>query len=285
MDKLSFTLLLLNIVILYLTILWASRDKGYEPKIAVLMAVGGMIAIIFDNSNQKKDEVLYKNQLEKLENKISACNEENSRLSQKIVQLGDNNTTNTITNTAKSGNNNAGSGQQNVVQGDNINSNTGSGNQNINSGNVSKQITNRNAGNSISLIDSYGNTINVKEDEEPTIKKEINVHDLTNSGITIRTGDRVKITATGSIRVGGFLGHSTPEGIQCYMCEQYNIVQQFKHGSLMFKRSNSVNWEYCGLSRVFTVNSPGELFFEINDNDQKNNIGYYEVEVQVYRQN
>ncbi|MDX1911533.1 MAG: hypothetical protein SFV22_08620 [Saprospiraceae bacterium] len=288
MDKLSLTLIILNVIILVLTVLWASRDKGFESKIAVLVAVAGLITIIFDDVNQKKDEILYQNQLGNLGKEVKSCieqntklEEENTKLEQKIVQLGNNNTVNKTTKTTNARNENVGSGQQSSIQGDKNATNTGNGQQNAIIGNENKQINN--PVNSVSLIDSHGNTINIKEDEKPAIKKEISVSEDTDTGIELRAGDRVQIKATGSIRVGAFLGHSGPEGIQCYMCERYNIVKQFKHGSLMFKRSGLSSWEYCGQSRVFTVASPGELSFEINDNEQGNNIGYYVVEIQVFR--
>lgn len=106
-------------------------------------------------------------------------------------------------------------------------------------------------------------------------------------------GDLVHIRASGSILVGAFTGNSGPNGIESgplgLTMTHYNIVPEYKHAALMLALPGDAKWRYCGSEAKVIIPTTGaptkadlvKIHFQINDNMQSDNSGYYEVEVTV----
>jgi len=131
-----------------------------------------------------------------------------------------------------------------------------------------------------------GSTIIIGNLEKPFLEKEISVEGFLNTKIKVQKGNKVFISATGSIKVGQFAGYSGPDGKEGGLfnasLEEYNIVSGFKHAALMFKLDESSNWKECGKNYKFTANKDGDIIFQINDNNQNDNEGAYTVTIQLY---
>ncbi len=89
-------------------------------------------------------------------------------------------------------------------------------------------------------------------------------------------GNRLTLTASGSIGLGLFAGSTSPNGIEGF--KLYNYVSNFPHGSLLGKIGKNGNWFLIGKSRTITVNQDGVLYVRVNDRDLSNNTGAYYLE-------
>lgn len=114
---------------------------------------------------------------------------------------------------------------------------------------------------------------------------KIKVDRLTNTTICVRLGDVVTIEAAGHIRVGTFMGSSDPDGLSAGVMgmslESYNIVPNFKHAALMYRFAGETEWKVAGKRKRFIPYRDGCLQFQINDNNQDDNYGHYEVELTI----
>lgn len=95
----------------------------------------------------------------------------------------------------------------------------------------------------------------------------------------IKKGSQVIVSSKGNIRLGILAGNSTPNGIDGF--ESYSIEKGFRHGSLLVRLGENGKWRVAGSSVVFTAETTGRLQFLVNDNDDGNNLGGYEVTVGV----
>lgn len=113
----------------------------------------------------------------------------------------------------------------------------------------------------------------------------IKVSGFTKTSICLSKGNMVTITATGQIRVGNFVGNSTPEGLTAgvlgFGIGRYNIVKSYNHAVLMYRFEDETEWKVAGKQINFKVMEDGCLEFQINDNKQEDNYGSYDVRVTV----
>ncbi|MFN4144975.1 MAG: matrixin family metalloprotease [Runella sp.] len=94
------------------------------------------------------------------------------------------------------------------------------------------------------------------------------------------------VKATGGIRVGLFLGISEPKGIIRGLfdlpIDEYNIVLEFPHAILMYRRPTDTRWTRCGAECEIPTDGTSEcmeIIFHINDNNLNDNSGAYNVTV------
>jgi hypothetical protein len=102
------------------------------------------------------------------------------------------------------------------------------------------------------------------------------------TNMRVKKGQKISVTATGSIRVGLFAGVSTPNGIGGL--EQYSYERYINHGALMVRvkeSDGSGTWKACGSSCSFNANVAGEIVFLVNDLDASNNSGNYSISVLI----
>lgn len=101
--------------------------------------------------------------------------------------------------------------------------------------------------------------------------------------IDAKVGNWIKINASGSMKVGNWIGNSTPDGrsggIMGMSITQYNIVPNFNHAALLYKLPGDTEWKSCGANCQFQSPTSGKLkiTFEINDNTQGDNSGAYDI--------
>lgn len=132
-------------------------------------------------------------------------------------------------------------------------------------------------------------TIIINESEKPRVKERLKINGrkgYLKSGIKILRGDRVLISASGSMKVGNLIGNSTPKGLTAGILgislESYNVVSYYNHASLMFRLGEEEDWEFCGSKYNFTAEKGGYLIFAINDNQLHDNKGFYSIKVEIY---
>ncbi len=255
-------LFLTNTVILYLSIRWYKEEKTNETKIAVIVSIINIVTIIGNIYNEYSQKIelkmILENQTATLIQRIDSLNKKNIILVRKsdslqkiIIQSGV---------ALVSGNNN----------------NTASGIGNI-------------AGNQNTVISGNDrSTIIISPEEKPIIDDRINVSQHIKTQVYIKKGDKVLVTATGTINTGANVGPSGPEGkisggLFGFPLNQYNVVSEYPHAALMLRYTKNDSWINCGREYSFTSEKNGFLEFEVNDIEKNNNKGSYQVDIKVYR--
>jgi len=115
----------------------------------------------------------------------------------------------------------------------------------------------------------------------------LRVNTFIRTNIHVKSGDLIKIFATGNIKVGPWVGHSDPDGRSSGFAGAdlsfYNIVQTLNHAALLYRFSGegASDWKFAGKQMEFYAQQNGFLEFQVNDNDQGNNSGAYELKVIV----
>lgn len=96
----------------------------------------------------------------------------------------------------------------------------------------------------------------------------------------------ISVSASGQINVGTFVGICPPEGklnggVLNLSLADYSIVPDMFHGALLYKFANETAWRYCGKQCSFPTNNNQyvDLTFQVNDNNQTDNSGAYNVVV------
>lgn len=123
-------------------------------------------------------------------------------------------------------------------------------------------------------------TEGVKSPEEVSRLLKTSVSRTNNiTKLSLKKGDKVRISASGAIVLGFFAGESMPAGINGM--REYNVIPNAPHGALLMRvnTTGSEAWEVCGEECVLTAKNSGKLEFRINDSDPNNNTGQYEVTV------
>ncbi len=93
--------------------------------------------------------------------------------------------------------------------------------------------------------------------------------------LNLSPGGKVKLKASGSVKLGVFAGTSGPAGVNGFRA--YNVVANLPHGALI-GRFNGGEWFLIGRGGTFTAPKGGTLRMIINDKDRRNNEGTYAVE-------
>jgi len=105
-----------------------------------------------------------------------------------------------------------------------------------------------------------------------------------NTGISVNSGDKIKVEASGRIRFGYFVGSGGPKGI--LISPEYNYFVDIPHGQLMgrirqFGAQELDGWFPIGEGREFVARSQGVLEFAVNDNRPGDNAGRFRIEVAI----
>lgn len=119
--------------------------------------------------------------------------------------------------------------------------------------------------------------------------------------IEVERGDTVLIEASGKIKVGFFIGNIGPEGryvafLGFFPMNIYNRQVDIPHGALMCRildETNEPKWRNCAsYDQYFDkfFHNPGTQFkapidgcldFDVNDTEQKNNYGTFDIKIQI----
>ena len=96
--------------------------------------------------------------------------------------------------------------------------------------------------------------------------------------VYIKEGDEIKFRASGTMKLGAFLGlfagPSGPNGIKGY--RNYNVVSSFNHGSLMGKIGKGP-WFLIGQGATIKATTSGPLRLRVNDAKVNDNDGFFKV--------
>lgn len=109
------------------------------------------------------------------------------------------------------------------------------------------------------------------------------------SNIKVEPGDEVIIRASGIIKVGTWVGTSGPGGIEGnkgvlgVSLSDYNYFPNWNHGALVYRFGENDDWKYYDNKKEnrYSVQTSGYIEFRINDKQQSDNSGAYQVEVIV----
>lgn len=109
--------------------------------------------------------------------------------------------------------------------------------------------------------------------------------------IKIEKGDEVIIKASGTMTVGAFVGTSTPagrtSGVAGMSLAGYNYpnFRSWNHAVLCYRFGSNDTWKYYDPQKEnkYLVQSNGYLEFFVNDNNQNDNYGAYNVTVTIRR--
>ena len=104
----------------------------------------------------------------------------------------------------------------------------------------------------------------------------------TSTGVLLSAGDRVTITATGTVNTlpPGSESNASPNGnsAPCTAACQFPPAH---FGALIGRIGAGGPWFFVGSSRVFTADRPGVLILGVNDTIHDNNTGSFNVTVNV----
>jgi hypothetical protein len=111
-----------------------------------------------------------------------------------------------------------------------------------------------------------------------------NTNSYVNTNLSVNSGDKIRVEASGRISFGSFVGSGGPRGIM--ISPQYNYFTDVPHGQLMgrIKQSGAKDlegWFAIGEGREFVVRSPGVLEFAVNDNRPRDNSGSFRIQVTI----
>ena len=107
---------------------------------------------------------------------------------------------------------------------------------------------------------------------------KFDVGSVLRTGIYVKQGSRVQISATGIVRVGPWAGTCDARGLANDFLTKYNIDKRFNHGALLCNVGNS-DWFPIGLVKQFTASSDGVINLFVNDADYCNNEGSFAVKI------
>lgn len=102
----------------------------------------------------------------------------------------------------------------------------------------------------------------------------------------LNKGDKLKVSASGTINVGAILGDVQPSGRKVGLLglsiEKYNIAKGISHGSLIYRLGPDKPWQPCGDKCEIIAPKTSELAIEfmVNDNNVGDNSGEFEVIIQ-----
>lgn len=126
------------------------------------------------------------------------------------------------------------------------------------------------------------------EVKKPVMEQEVlSVSSSAKSTKFIKKGNLINLRASGSMRVGKWVGNSTPEGktsgVDGFPLEDYNLVADKNHAALLYRISPNDAWEAVVGIDEFEAAKDGVLEFLVNDKDVSNNSGAYKVVVKIIR--
>ncbi len=127
--------------------------------------------------------------------------------------------------------------------------------------------------------------------------------DLDSGRIAIHETGKIRIDAQGKVKLGTYLGYIPPCGTNLGFMgfpigEKYNIVSQFRHGCLLYKKCNyqcDTTWNSLFTQHqgtitpvcidTISVQAGDTLQFTLNDNEYENNIGRFDIYLEFLRMN
>jgi hypothetical protein len=102
----------------------------------------------------------------------------------------------------------------------------------------------------------------------------------TDSGLMVRKGQRLRITAQGRVSLGGGL-YSTPTGLPAQPDRDKLMRNQPTGALIAVIGDDNDDFIFIGASREFTATRDGRLFLGVNEGNLADNSGSYDVTVEA----
>ena len=102
----------------------------------------------------------------------------------------------------------------------------------------------------------------------------------TNSGWVVRKGQKIKISGTGRISLGGGR-YATPGGIASLPDKDKLMPKEATGGLIAVIGDNNNNFIFIGDSYEFTATQDGALFLGINEGKLDDNSGIFDVKIEI----
>jgi len=102
----------------------------------------------------------------------------------------------------------------------------------------------------------------------------------TDSGFDVTAGDRVHVTATGTVFHNGS-SSAGPDGVPDPGLRAFNVLKDADHAGLLGRIGETGAAFHLGGRATLTAPATGRLYLGVNDQGVENNGGAYEVTVEV----
>lgn len=103
----------------------------------------------------------------------------------------------------------------------------------------------------------------------------------TNSGFVVQKGQRVRITSSGRVSLGGGR-YTTPEGIATLPDTSKLMAKEATGALIAVVGDDNNDFILIGTGREFTATRDGALFFGVNEGNLDDNSGLFSVRLDIY---
>jgi hypothetical protein len=102
----------------------------------------------------------------------------------------------------------------------------------------------------------------------------------TNSGLVVRRGQRLRISATGRVSLGNNR-YSTPDGLANILDREKLMRTQPTGGLIAVIGDDNDDFIFVGSSRDFVAQRDGVLFLGVNEGNLSDNTGTFDVVIEA----
>lgn len=102
----------------------------------------------------------------------------------------------------------------------------------------------------------------------------------TNSGWVVRKGQKIKISSTGRVSLGGGR-YTTPGGIASLSDKDKLMQKESTGGLIAVVGDNNNDFIFIGETREFTATQDGALFLGVNEGNLDDNSGVFDVKIEI----
>lgn len=127
-------------------------------------------------------------------------------------------------------------------------------------------------------VPSKNTSTAISKKSEKSSEGKLAISSSKTTTIYLKKGEKISLTASGSISFGAFAGSGGPNGINGF--EIFNLARQYRHGCLLASFGSGGSWLFVGTKATLTADVSGYLKLYVNDNDTSNNSGSFIVQYQ-----
>ncbi len=293
MFKLStFARIVLSLALLFTFSLAAFADTirlkdGSVVKGRVIGFKDGKFIVIIGEGTRERQMSFYADEVEKIEFEapvvsIPASNTSTSNPRVTVTNTPVTSNSNTSANSTGNSNGNLANNPNVIVVGRNRNTPTDNTNANT-SMNSNKSVPAKPANSNVS---SGGDTLGGSTSRTKPITVNVKVladntaNGWTNSGWVVKKGQRIRITGSGRISLGGGR-FATPEGVASITDASKLKKDEATGGLIVVVGDDNNDFIFVGSSREFVAQRDGVLFLGINEGNLNDNSGAFDVNIEI----
>jgi hypothetical protein len=112
------------------------------------------------------------------------------------------------------------------------------------------------------------------------VRADNSTNGWTNSGLVVRRGQRLRISATGRVNLGA-KGSSTADGLASVQDREKLMRNQPTGGLIAVIGDDNDEFIFIGSSRDFVAQRDGVLFLGVNEGNLSDNSGTFEVVIEA----